>query len=138
LYVPPQASEGPKSLAPGPRLSGRPQLLAGPVLVVNNTHSSSRPQNSCAMPLVHAFCLTLAASSGWPSPLQSVSMYPLPSVSLEVSILPLPLRSMQLATSLAILVTADWPPNARLDTQMSPLKSTAVRDGLLDWIWICW
>src|SRR5436190_1887746 len=62
-----------------------------------------------------------------PSPLQSSSMKPLPLVSLEVSMRPLWLRSMHAEGSLAILVTDDWPPKARLEMKRSPLKSADVR-----------
>ena len=65
-------------------------------------------------------------------------MKPLPLVSAEVSILPLWLRSMHSERSLAILVTDDWPPKARLEMKRSPLKSTEVRDGALEVFWIAW
>src|SRR5438105_8630038 len=107
---PAHASEGPVSLAPGPRASGRPVELSSPWLVVQRMHSSSSPRYSLG-------------SAG--------SMRPSLFTSREVSILPFLLRSLQFATSFAILVIEGCPPNARLPTNRSPLKSTAVREGEL-------
>ena len=79
---------------------------------------------------------TVAIVSGTPSPSQSVSIAPSPSWSAEVSITPSPLRSRQSEGALAILVTEAWPSKARLATQTSKLKSTAVREGQLLTSWI--
>ncbi len=68
-------------------------------------------------------------SSRWPKNSEGRSITPSPSSSREVSIRPLPFRSMQSSSRLAILVTVPWFPNVRLATYTLPRKSTAVRLG---------
>lgn len=63
--------------------------------------------------------------------MHSSSPQPIGVAELEVSIMPLPLRSMHSATSPAIFTTVPCMSNARFATYASPLPSTTTRDGML-------